>query len=551
MPFLGIWISIFAALLFAPSAQALLCEKSPERYMCRPHSDIEQTKIELCKAEMKAGNCEGWFDLHPDAVAKARHCESQATCPMPTRLKEYALGCVDGSADGVIAKATAIVRFVVHDYKKMPDMVERDDYFNRCTDTECKYAMLGPYAQSFSKIEIEGCKNLPPETIGCEGVDKLNPDDPVNQSKLKGLTAAVLYRKLLEKLRIQAENKSMSDAFIEPWSGNPAAPTQSIDDLIAGVLGKAGIHNTACYDPVALWEMRCFALAMVLDPLALTAAGLANISKLAGLSKAVVKSIPYDVKQLAAMPGRSIKAFARSSVKTRFPIFEKYPALTKRIDGANSKILKEWPGTNHVTQSDLGKQAAKYAKLPEPLIQQRLKDLDPEITSAMVGVQQRLNDNNAFANYMEKLSADAVANIEKRGVPSELTALQKGEISSDATLRVLIERAQKRDEGVFSAKPSSNVEFREAVKQGPFLDHFFMADGSHGISTHLIQRDFVSDVVNNATKGQPEKFWSYLGTKKGVTFWTPLFDSGEWVFRPALRNPETTKRYFQEYMPAP
>lgn len=88
--------------LFAlPSQGALLCE-SREQSLCPPLSAQQNTKKDLCEIEKKVNHCDEWFELHPEAALNARRCESFASCPMPTRLKEYAEACSAGILNSAV-----------------------------------------------------------------------------------------------------------------------------------------------------------------------------------------------------------------------------------------------------------------------------------------------------------------------------------------------------------------------------------------------------------------------------------------------------------------
>lgn len=171
---------------------------------------------------------------------------------------------------------------------------------------------------------------------------------------------------------------------------------------------------------------------------------------------------------------------------------------------------------------------------------ERASNLDPEIQNTMVGIFNRMHDKTEYKKYMETLSVDSVKEIRRRGIPKELELLEKGEVSDIAIMRVLVQRAKARGQGDMSTlvptraaegaevgktrKPDTNEGFRSAIQQGPFFDKI-LRKSPHGMVSHLIQQDFVSDVVLKTTNGKPKKFWDFLGSKKGINFWVPLFDT--------------------------
>ncbi|WP_413574858.1 hypothetical protein ACLVWU_11520 [Bdellovibrio sp. HCB290] len=244
--------------------------------------------VGTCKTQMKNARCEQWFQDHPQAQAKARSCDPVKVCTMPMLVKKYAEKCSEGVWNSSVDFVKGTIDFVIGDKSLPPDVKAREEFFKSCTSAECKIQMLGPYADLFSPEEIVGS----PNTRG------LDPADVVNQVYLNGYSAKTLYRKLLTKLRERAQSGSTNDVFIEPWSGRPAAKARSVDDLIDEVLTAAGLQNTACFDPEALVEARCYALATVLDPLT-AAVAVARIKKITSLmrvadQKAMTKALAKD-----------------------------------------------------------------------------------------------------------------------------------------------------------------------------------------------------------------------------------------------------------------
>lgn len=262
------------------------CETFSAKSCVGPREHLKAT-IQSCELEMKAAKCDEWFKDRPDAKKSKRICDPAEVCPVPVKIASLAESCADGAWNSSVDLVKGAIDFVVGSSKISPEVKAREDFFKKCVSPECKIEMLGPYADLFTPEEILGTRD-----------PKLRPDDVQNQVYLNGYSAKTLYRKLQEKLRKRAKNGNTTDTWIEPWSGNPAAPTRSVDDLVEDVITAAGMGNTACYRPEKVWEARCYALASVLDPLA---AGLAilKIKKIAGLlhasdSKRIAKAAKRD-----------------------------------------------------------------------------------------------------------------------------------------------------------------------------------------------------------------------------------------------------------------
>jgi len=203
----------------------------------------------------------------------------------------------------------------------------------------------------------------------------------------------------------------------------------------------------------------------------------------------------------------------------------------------------------------------------------RAQALEPEMSNAITSAYNALNDPAALRKYYRELFTDAALWMKHKGRPADLELLKKGRISEHAMAVVLVRRAKDRGETDFTtilqsengkgetfvkgALPSEkeltqkgNEAFRFAVKSGPFFDKNF--DGSskygHGVLTHMIQREIVTPHISKAMGGEPQKFWDFLGSKKGINFWADLFDSGN---EKSMTRPETITQYMYENMLQP
>ncbi|UYL07722.1 hypothetical protein B9G69_011760 [Bdellovibrio sp. SKB1291214] len=254
-------------------AQIISCLKISSQEMVAEKASLKNV-VSSCQEQMKKARCDQWFKVHPQALEKARSCDPIKICSSPGKIKDYAASCSAGVWNSSVDLVKGAIDFVVGSSNISPETKAREDFFKACTTAECKLQMLGPYADLFTPEEIVGS----PNTKG------LNSQDVVNQVYLNGYSAKTLYRKLQEKLRERAKGKNSADVFIEPWSGNPALPKRSVDQLIEEMMTAAGIENTTCFDPEVVWEARCYALATVLDPLA-ASVSLLRMKKIAALMK--------------------------------------------------------------------------------------------------------------------------------------------------------------------------------------------------------------------------------------------------------------------------
>jgi hypothetical protein len=550
MTFLGFSSSVQAAGFCA----AMIAEK------CVPRDANQELYIQTCETEMKAANCEKFYQENPEAGKTPRNCEQHAVCLNHGKLQDYGGACLAGIGENLKDLGVGAYHFVVDEVKMSPEMAEREEYFKQCTSADCKRELLGPYVGLFSKAEIEG---QPYDA-------KLYPEDPLYKNHLQGKSAKTLYHELLVKLQKKFENKTLDEPFIEPWSGEEAKfeNSKTLNEMIDGVLEKSGVHNTACYTREALSEMRCYALMTLVDPFVVVK-GIAAISRIAGVASRVVARAPKTLEEAkrlkelavkkAAELKTSISKYGSDSVYHRYSKMREYPELIKNIDMANRQALKaKFPkqvaNVKDMENIEWQQYAGNFVKKGDAeKLGTRFKELDPEIQSSIHGVFNKMNNKHTYIDYMEKLNSEAVAEIKSAGIPRELEYLKKqGKVSENAYLRALAKRAESRGQTNLSGLVPNEQGELMAPKQirnspteidlGPQVNRPYNNEKRN--ITHLLQEDYVADVVQESTKGKPQKFWNFLDSKEGQNFWVPLFDS---THRSSLTNPAVNSRLTHSY----
>jgi len=526
-----------------------------------------------CEVAKSAANCNELYMNNPKV--KQRSCRTSVSCPSSVSFAENFLSCRQAQIEVFGDALKGVGNFLMVETEMPPEMAERESFFRNCTTPQCKRDMLGPYANLFTKEEIEGHpfdRNV------------RDPNDPANAVMLQGLSAKTLYSELLIKLKKNFKNKTMEEPFLEPWSGATVDinKKKSFEDLINTILQKAGVKNTICYSPEVVAEMRCYAINIIIDPLMILkgVSAIARAAQLARPAEQVLEAIKATeqvevvskVKKIEIKPPEpffskaSLPEVVPGSASIRNATIARYPGVARKVDAANVYTRSlEFPAPiknlEDVDWSEYTK--AGLSNMETMNLPKKLEKMTPEVKSAIKGVMNKMNDPESFISYMDDLTADTILNIEKRGKKTELDALKEGTIPQNAVLRVLVQRAKDRGRGNISTivdsrqikhttkrKPNKNHDaFREAIAQGAFFDKFFQ-NAQHTMSSHFLQQDYVADVINTSTKGNPQKFWDYLGSKQGVHYWVPLFDSSYKAgieTQVSLTRPETTAVLVRRY----
>lgn len=253
---------------------------------------------------------------------------------------------------------------------------------------------------------------------------------------------------------------------------------------------------------------------------------------------ALIKYGPKAVKQFPNLKSVFVSKTTKS-VWSKFPKLQKTLDQIKFTDGKKIKHARDIP----FELSGEFRPVGGYEML------KRADQLDPEIQKTITGVYNALGDKVVLETYFKKLFKESAEWMAQKGRPEDLKLLEKGVVSEHAIAVTLVKRFKASgDNGFTTVMKSSdkflsyggkaidskdvatrNDSFRTAIRTGPFIDRFFK-EGSrenHGVFTHMIQRDIVSDVVKKEMNGSPSKFYEFLGSKKGVNWWADLFDSGD------------------------
>lgn len=268
------------------------------------------------------------------------------------------------------------------------------------------------------------------------------------------------------------------------------------------------------------------------------------------------------VKSVVVMQERTKKGFknAPNNLSPYELLSAKYPKLKETSQGLAEGIIFA-PQITHPREIPFELSGAFRPVSAEKMVE-RANELSPDISRAITAAYNSLNDKDKIEKYFRGLFEETVEWMQRRGRPEDLELLKQGKVSRHAISVVIIRRFKARNETGFTTLISKNennlspgkieilpedlknpnASFRMAIKNGPFVDRGFdeLSRDGHGVFSHMLQRDLVAESVREATRGNPQIFWEFLGTKKGVNFWADLFDSGN---TGSMTRPETLIGY--------
>jgi len=271
------------------------------------------------------------------------------------------------------------------------------------------------------------------------------------------------------------------------------------------------------------------------------------------------------------------RALAENAAISAEEVFQKYPKLRDNADKMNAAILeKNYPGKVSTIEEIFSRGIRNYNGGDGGELA-KLKALPEDLQRTIIAVYNRLLDKQAMAAYTQTLLTDTAVEMAKRPqartraitnfpavngeiIPKQYTNkeafLLEGITDRASILKVLVHRIHDRGEeiafilpnskGQFSGNNTKNMKFENFYQvpgRGPFIDAGFGRHSSHGQDIHLMQMDYVADVIAEETGGNPRLFWDYA-TKKGTGdwIWDTMFDGMNSTYMhpehigPLLRN---------------
>lgn len=280
-----------------------------------------------------------------------------------------------------------------------------------------------------------------------------------------------------------------------------------------------------------------------------------------------VKQFP-NLKKLYAKDKPKAQATApRPQAPVTYPtkafaeLAAKYPELAKTYEKIGKNLPMGAAPVTHPRDIRYDLTTGFRAVSPEEMLK-RAETLEPEHAKSVVAAYNALNDKQMMKSYMEKLIAESAEWMAKKGRPEDIENLKKGIVTEQAIAVTLVKRLKDRGDlnfttisrkkfstGKIEFDPdeikSPNDKFRAAVRTGPFFDNAFPVNTkggrqNHGRYTHMLQRDMIAGALNKSTGGNPQKFWDFMGTKKGINYWVDLFDSEN---RNSFTRPEVISEF--------
>lgn len=388
---------------------------------------------------------------------------------------------------------------------------------------------------------------------------------------------------------ISIEFRKAADAVTPPTldtlSKNWAAAQSVGGSLIGKLLASAGelisgkYEEFRCFDSATRTKQLCELAGTLLVPPAAFFALLKGGSKAIAANSALKGKLDALFKR-TPVPKLSDEIAEVTKVSTKIPTAEKiqeamtkHPVFTEKISALKEDILEAVP---RVSPRGITRTRAAAEVLGEGIV----SPMTPApIRDAAIGIYQKMNNPSALAEWSEQLSKEALGHmhinaaartraiqIKYDGSPGEYIKglyttkgemLEKGMLDRQSILAVLVQRAKDSGERVGVIPMAGSFDrnttrawkferFHQVPQKGPFFDNYFPRHSNHGQDIHLVQMDYIRDVVVKATNGKPEVFWNYVANDPaGAKIWDRLFDS----FSSNFTSPEFIGPLLRRHLP--
>lgn len=216
----------------------------------------------------------------------------------------------------------------------------------------------------------------------------------------------------------------------------------------------------------------------------------------------------------------------------------------------HNSLLKNIPFRKQVSRFDdiRFRYADRYRPLSSLQLIERYNSLDAQMREAILQVYNILNDPQYISQYLKEFYTEAFEWMLKHDKTKTAMNESRAILTPRAVSVTLIKRFKQRSDTGFTKlhrqdlktqkfiqsgkvkislteKQDENAAFRAAVRSGPFIDSSFTGFRGHGEFSHMLQRDLVHKKLKQVLGNDSERFYEYLGSKKGVSFWSDLFDA--------------------------
>ncbi|MCC6137576.1 MAG: hypothetical protein IT287_03020 [Bdellovibrionaceae bacterium] len=292
--------------------------ETTDKPVCRIASNRDSKVVDAdyrnCVAEKKANHCEEIEKTFQDK-SYIRDCRRISQCEEYSSSYEFLKSCARNWGSAWKDILTGLLGGEATPSEL--ELIKKAEFLANCLDEHCKRTALGYYQKYFTEEELGQGRLLPAEKKELE--DSHFSQDVVDKYKTKlGVPLETLLKTLFAKLRVEfPNNQKLKVPYKVPWSGRiiesiDTSGPRTISEALAksgkdalraanAQLDKLGIKNRACFDPLKVREMQCYAFFSIVDPtIAVGAISKINTISVKLGAKATAASIASEAKGVVA-----------------------------------------------------------------------------------------------------------------------------------------------------------------------------------------------------------------------------------------------------------
>lgn len=279
----------------------------PSRPFCREQSAGSQDatlKIKACEEEKIQSGC---LSLEPQISDKSvlRDCRKMVVCQEYESSLAYIKACTENLGSAWKDLLTGL--FTGSATEAEIELQKKVEFLARCLDAKCKRSALGYYQKYFTKEQLGQGELSPKEQKIILDSQFRDPEVIEKYRSQLGAPLEALLKELFVKLSKEyPPPQKLPVPFKVPWSQRIVTSIdkmgpKNLSELLLKTgsdalkaanqfLDRIGVKNRACYDPIKVREMQCYAFFSIVDPM-LAIGAVAKINSLIKLETRSILSV--------------------------------------------------------------------------------------------------------------------------------------------------------------------------------------------------------------------------------------------------------------------
>lgn len=150
---------------------------------------------------------------------------------------------------------------------------------------------------------------------------------------------------------------------------------------------------------------------------------------------------------------------------------------------------------------------------------------DERVKKSLVEIYNRLLNTKEYEDYFKNLLEEALIRVNNPSHKFHQDYLE-GRINQEVFAEILNTRFHSRDLTIGHVVGTTTDHFGSILRNGPFIDVTMSAPkNAHGAYSHLIQLDYIHDILAKHFGSDVSDFYQFLGSEQGLNVFGLFFDN--------------------------